>query len=123
MPDPDRNKLPRSLREIRQGAAGLVTGAEAELARVAGRVLDSVGLKGEGDVPARLRESVHELVLRAHKGREEVERRVDEGVKAALARVGRPMAEELETLRGRLEKVQERVDVLAQRRGRGDRTK
>ena len=119
MPDSDRNKLPRSLREIREGAAGLVTGAEAELARVAGRVLDSVGVKGQGDAPARIRESVHELVARAQKGREEVERRVDEGVKTALARVGRPIAEELETLRGRLEKVQQRVDALAQRRGRG----
>lgn len=115
MNEADRNKVPRSLREIREGAIELIAGAEAELQRVAGRVLDSIGLKGEGDVPARIRDSVNDLVDKARLHREEIERRVDEGVKQAAARVGRPIAEELGTLRARLEKVQERVEQLTRR--------
>ena len=60
------------------------------VARLAGafRLDGSVLLKGEGDVPARIRESVNELVDRARQRREELERRVDEGVREAAARYG-----------------------------------
>lgn len=116
MTDSDRKGLQQSMREIRESALGVISGAEAEIARLAHRVLDTVGVKGEGDAGARIRDTVGELVDRVKHNRAELERRVDEGVRAAVARVGRPIADELEGLRGRLEKVQHRVEELTRRR-------
>jgi hypothetical protein len=117
MSEAERKKLQQSLRELRDSARGLVSSAEAELTRVAARVVDGAR-KGEAEVPARVRETVHELVERVRRDRDELERRVDEGVRAAVARARRPIADELAQLRGRLENVQARLDEFARKRRR-----
>jgi hypothetical protein len=51
------------------------------------------------------------------KNREELERRVDEGVKTAVARVRAPIDKELASLKERVEKLQQKVE---QRRAGGN---
>jgi hypothetical protein len=46
----------------------------------------------------------------------DLERRVDDGVKSAVARVKQPLVTEIAALRGRVERLQKSVDELRQRR-------
>ena len=117
MSETERRSLQQSLRETWTGARGVISGAEAEATRAAHRALESVGLHVESEAQA-VKDALHELVERVRKNREELERRVDEGVKAAMARVHRPLADELRELRGRIEVVQKRVEHLASRTGK-----
>lgn len=117
MTDGDRKSLQQSLRETWMGALGVLSGAEAEVARTAHRWLGTVGLGVDGEPPATMKDAVHELVEAVKKNRSALEQRVDDGVKAAAARVGKPIQQELASLRGRLETLQQRVEALARKRG------
>lgn len=123
MTEGERKSLQQSIRDTWLGALGVLSDAEAELSRTAQRVLESVGLReGEGaqalGEPGResLRETARELVDRVRRNREALERRVDEGVRMAVARVHRPLALELANLRERVEQAQRRLEALAPRR-------
>jgi len=109
MGEADRKGLQESLREIRESALGMIGDAETEVSRIAHRVLEGLGWKGDAS------STVSDLVERVKRNRELLERLVDVGVRSAAARVSRPIAEELESVRGRLEAVQKRLDELAQR--------
>jgi hypothetical protein len=72
---------------------GAVTSAEAELARATARVRETFGLgddRASGDLFDRIR-----------RHREEFERKVDEGVHSAIARVRAPIDKESAALRAR----------------------
>ena len=120
MSEGERKSLQQSLRETWMGALGVISGAEAEATRAAHRVMESVGLHVESETQA-VKDALHDLVERVKKNRDELERRVDEGVKAAVTRVRGPISDDLQSLRGRLEKVQKRVEELASRKPRGHR--
>src|SRR6185503_18202590 len=85
MNEGERKTLQQSLRETWMGALGVLSGAEHEVSRAAQRVLESMGLSGEGE--HTVKDAVHDLVERVRRNRDAFERRVDEGVKAAVARV------------------------------------
>jgi len=119
----ERRTLQQSLRETWLGVLGVLTGADAEVAKAAGRLLESVGLRGEGEesphsTKEAAREAARELAERVKRNRDALERRVDEGVRAAVARVRKPIDEELASLRGRMEALQRKVDALSHRRSR-----
>ncbi len=116
MADPaEKRSLQQSLRETWLHALGVLGGAEQEATRAAQRVLESIGLAPD----AEGKTLVGELMQRVRRNREAFERRVDEGVKAAVARVRQPFVQEIASLRGRLEKVQRSVEELKERRARG----
>ena len=120
MTETDKKSLQQSLRDTWLNAMGVLTDAETEVAKAAHRVMESVGLRpgAEGEAPANVKEAVRDLYLRVRKNRDELERRLDEGVRAAVDRVNKPIAQELQSLRGRVEKLQRRVEEEIARRNR-----
>src|SRR4051812_10154220 len=114
MNEGERKTLQQSLRETWMGALGVLSGAEHEMARAAQRMLESMGLREGGE--HTVKDAVRDLVERVRKNRDVLERRVDEGVKAAVARVHRPLQHEVDLIRGRIEQVQKRLEELASRR-------
>src|SRR5262245_27756285 len=113
MTDADKKSLQQTLRETWMSALGVLTSAEGELQRATQRLLDSVGLR---DAPGIARTTVGELMARVKRNREVLERRVDEGVKAAVHRIRQPILDELVTLRSRVEQLQQRIELLQKRR-------
>lgn len=115
-----KKSLQQSVRETWMSALGVVTGVEGEVARATGRLLDSLGLPR--DEAGHL--AAGEIVARIRRNRDELERRVDEGVRSAVGRVRLPIAQEIAALRLRVERLQSKVEELAHRRrkrsGEGD---
>lgn len=113
MNDGERRTLQQSLRDAWMG---VLSGAETEATRAALRLYELAGLRPEGaEPPASIKDALHDLAERVKHNRDLLERRVEDGVKAAVARVHGPIQEELATLRTRLESVQRRVEALKQR--------
>ncbi|HEY7956254.1 MAG: hypothetical protein ACHQ17_14675 [Polyangia bacterium] len=73
------------------------------------RLMESLGLNPDNPLGV-------ELMARMKKNRDEFERRVDEGVKTAMARVRAPIDKELATLRSRVEKIQTRIEEQKKKR-------
>ncbi len=108
----DSRRLPDAAAEIVQDAwmnvLGVYHNAEHEVQRATTRLLEAFGL------PQTVGEPGHklgdELKARIRKNREELERKVDEGVRAAVARVRAPIDKEIAHLKSRVEKLQHKVD-------------
>lgn len=75
------------------------------------RLMESLGLNPENPLGV-------ELLRRMKKNREEFERRVDEGVKNAVAKVRAPLDKELAQLKMRVEKIQQRIEEQKQKRAK-----
>jgi hypothetical protein len=73
------------------------------------RLMEALGLNPENPLG-------RELIARVQRNRDALERRVDEGVKAAVARVRAPVDRELQAIRTRLEHVQARLDKRKSRK-------
>ncbi len=113
MNDGERKTLQQSMRDAWMG---VLNGAEADATRAAQRLFELTGLRPEGaEPPASIKDAMHDLVEHVKHNRDLLERRVEDGVKAAVARVHAPLQEELATLRTRLEAVQRRVEALKDR--------
>ena len=95
------------LRELWLGALGALSTAEGELHRLRERLREAtVGDEGlAADLLTRIRQSGEQL-----------ERRVDEGVRAALARATPPLSAEIAALNDRLNRLGQRIDEEARRR-------
>lgn len=77
------------------------------------KVAESLGLNPDAPLGA-------ELLARVKRNREEFERRVDEGVKKAVASVRAPIDKELAGIRARVEKLQQRIEEQVQKRQKKD---
>lgn len=107
MADDKEKRTPLSaLREAWLALTGVISTAESEVQK---RFYESLGLSPDADLGA-------ELLARVKKNRDEIERRVDEGVKSAIATVRAPIDKELGSLKQRIEKITERVDELTKRK-------
>ncbi len=73
------------------------------------RLMESLGLNPENPLGV-------ELLMRMKKNREELERRVDEGVKAAVAKVRAPIDKEIATLKSRVELITHKIEEQKQKR-------
>jgi hypothetical protein len=51
---------------------------------------------------------------------EGLERRIDDGIKSAVHRIRTPIAAEIAAMRGRVEKLSQRIEAIQQRRKRPD---
>ena len=106
--------VPPLLREAWLSVLGVFNQAEAEVNKATNKLFESLGVpadeKGEHHLAA-------EFMARMKKNREDIEKRIDEGVKAAVARVRAPIDKEIATLKTRLESLQTRFEEL-QKRGK-----
>lgn len=89
---PENNKLHQAWLSV----LGVFTSAEH-------RLMESLGLNPENPLGV-------ELLQRMKKNREEFERKVDEGVKSAVARVRAPIDKEIAQLKARVEKIQQKIE-------------
>jgi hypothetical protein len=107
MPDDKDKRTPlQAVRDVWMALTGVISSAESEVQK---RFHDTLGLPPDANV-------AQELMSRVRKNREEFERRVDEGVKAAVAKVRAPIDKEIAQLKQRVEKLQERIEAEKQKR-------
>ncbi|MDB4968410.1 MAG: hypothetical protein JWN44_4099 [Myxococcales bacterium] len=90
-----------AMREVWLTLTGAVSAAEAEVQK---RFYESLGLAPDANLAV-------EIMTRVKKNREEFERKIDEGVKAAVAKVRAPIDKEIASLKERVEKLQQKVDA------------
>ncbi len=107
----DSKSIPQSLRDAWLSVLGVFTSAEAEVGK---RIHEAFGVPEGAAFGA-------ELLARMKKNREEFERRVDEGVKNAIAKVRAPIDKELSTIKTRVERIQARIEE--QKRARAEKKK
>ena len=93
-----------AMRDAWMALTGALTAAESDLQK---RFYETLGLAPDANLTA-------EIVSRVKKNREEFERKIDEGVKAAVAKVRAPIDKEIASLKERVEKLQQKVDARRQ---------
>src|SRR5438105_4679044 len=125
MTDNDKKSLQQSLREAWMGALGLWTTAEEELFGAGHRIVKAFGRSrtatpgGEADANGEGGHAADagaagfpaELLRRLRKNQQQLERRVDEAVKTAVARVRDPLVAEVGALREQLERLAAKVEA------------
>ncbi len=113
-PRAPHENVPPLLREAWLSILGVFTQAEAEVSKATNKLFESLGVpadeKGEHHLAA-------EFMARVKKNREDIERRIDEGVKAAVARVRAPIDKEIATIKSRVEKLQAKLDKRPKKDG------
>ena len=116
MADPknDPRGFQHSVKEAWLSVLGVFNQAEAEVNKATNKLLESLGIPADENGEHHL---AAELMARMKKNRDDIERRIDEGVKAAVAKVRAPIDKEIASLKTRLESVQARFEEL-QKRGR-----
>ena len=101
----ESSKLNETVHDAWMSVLGVYQNAEHEVHRATSRLLEAFGTAtGES---ANLGA---EIISRVRKNREELERKVDEGVRAAVARARSPIDEEIALLKSRIEKLQTKLD-------------
>jgi hypothetical protein len=98
--DPKRTPL-AAMRDAWLALTGAIATAETEVQK---RFYETLGVSPDANLG-------EELMARVKKNREEFERRIDEGVKAAVAKVRAPIDKEIASLKQRVEKLQEKVEA------------
>jgi hypothetical protein len=89
-----------AVRDAWLALTGALSAAETEVQK---RFYESLGLAPDANLSV-------ELMNRVRKNREEFERKIDEGVKAAVAKVRAPLDKEIASLKERVEKLQAKVE-------------
>jgi hypothetical protein len=97
--DPKRTPL-KAMRDAWLALTGAIATAETEVQK---RFYETLGVSPDANLG-------EELLARVKKNREEFERRIDDGVKAAVARVRAPIDKEIASLKERVEKLQKKVE-------------
>jgi hypothetical protein len=108
--DKDKRTPLTALREAWFALTGALSSAESEVQK---RFYESLGLQPDANLAA-------EIVSRVKKNREEFERKIDEGVKATIARVRAPIDSEIASLKLRIEKLSEKIDSAKLKRKKKD---
>ncbi len=99
----DPRTIQQTMREAWLSVLGVFSSAEAEVQKATHKLFEAIGVPEGGDIR-------EELMARMRKNREEFERRIDEGVKSAVAKVRAPIDKEIATLKSRVEKLQARIE-------------
>lgn len=97
--DPKRTPL-AAMRDAWLALTGALATAETEVQK---RFYETLGVSPDANLGA-------ELMAKMKKNREEFERRIDDGVKAAVAKVRAPLDKEIASLKERVEKLQQKVE-------------
>jgi hypothetical protein len=103
-----RGQLQDAMHKTWMGIMGAFTSAEGEVHKATHRLLEALGVVDGG--------IANELRARIQKNRAAFEKRIDDGVKAAVDKVRTPIERELETLRNRMTQISARLDAERQKR-------
>ena len=95
------------LREAWLSVLGVFHSAESEVQKAAGRLIESFGLQSAEVSPQGI---AKELMARMKKNRDELERRVEEGVKVAFQKVREPIDREVVQIRARIEALGKKLE-------------
>src|SRR5690349_18701181 len=109
----DKRPLSDLLRETWMSVLGVISSAESELGRLAGRWIEIVGHPKE-----EAQNLVQELQQRMRANRLALERRVEEGVRAATDRLFEPVVADLDRLKARLDVIDSRLAEARRRKER-----
>src|SRR5947209_19881022 len=96
MPSGKEDDKENRLKSAWLSVLGAITSAEH-------RLMESLGLNPDNPLGV-------EILARMKKNREEFERKVDEGVKTAVAKVRAPIDKEIAQLKARVEKLQQKIE-------------
>jgi len=100
-PKDDGKRTPiAAVRDAWLALTGALATAETEVQK---RFYETLGVAPDANLG-------EELLARVKKNRQEFERRIDEGVKAAVAKVRAPIDKEIASLKERVEKLQKKVE-------------
>lgn len=108
-----RSSLSESLQRAWSEARTATASMEEELKRKLGQFLSRTGLQQGSEEVARL---ASDLSRRLQRNREEIERAVDETMRTAMTKVRDPLLEEIANLRGRAEKLAQRIERQVRRK-------
>ncbi len=104
----DRRSVSDFFQHLWTQALGTVSGAEEETQKLLGRVQAMAGWSQD-----EVKKQVQQFSERLTGQRREVERRLDDTVKQAVARVRVPRREEIAQLNARLDALSRRVEALS----------
>jgi polyhydroxyalkanoate synthesis regulator phasin len=104
--------LRETFREIWSLALVGLSAAEIEVERVLERAAEAAGLSSD-----EMKRQAHELGERLTSQRREIERAIEDAVRRAISHIKLPPAGEVAALTQRLERISERVEVIAKKRG------
>jgi hypothetical protein len=110
MTSDDKRSLPR---EAQRAFLQVVMSAEHELQRASQRLRESLGASQSSEDERSLAQL---FVDRARKQRDELELRIETEVQATLLKVRAPIDRELDAMRGRLERLGQKLDAMRTRR-------
>jgi hypothetical protein len=108
----DPRSLQQTVKEAWLSVLGVFTTAENEVNRATSKLLETMGIQPDAEGNHHV---AAELMARVKKNSAEIERKIDEGVKAAVTRVRAPLEKELASVKTRLEQMQARFDELQKR--------
>src|SRR6478609_11638574 len=103
--DPKRTPI-GAVRDAWLALTGAIATAETEVQK---RFYETLGVAPDANLG-------EELMARVKKNRQEFERRIDEGVKAAVAAVRAPIDKEIASLKERIEQITAKVEARAKRK-------
>jgi hypothetical protein len=110
----DPKNFQATVKEAWLSVLGVFNQAEAEVNKATNKLFESLGVpadeKGEHHLAA-------EFMARMKKNRDDIQKRIDDGVQATIAKIRAPIDKEIATLKGRLEQAQAKFEEL-QKRGR-----
>jgi hypothetical protein len=113
-PKTDPRGFQATVKEAWLSVLGVFNQAEAEVSKATNKLFESLGVpadeKGEHHLAA-------EFMARMKKNRDDIQKRIDESVQTAVAKIRAPIDKEIATIKGRLEQVQLKFEEL-QKRGR-----
>lgn len=101
------SSLSESLQRAWNDALAATASVEEDLKRKLGQFLSRSGLQHGSEEVARV---AADLSRRLQRNREEIERTFDETMRAAMTKVRDPLLEEIASLRGRAEKLAQRIE-------------
>jgi polyhydroxyalkanoate synthesis regulator phasin len=107
--------LRETFREIWSLALVGLSAAETEAERVLARVAEAAGLSSD-----EMKRQTHELGERLTSQRREIESAIDDAVRRAISHTRLPSAGEVEALSQRLERISERIEAIAKKKGGAD---
>jgi DNA anti-recombination protein RmuC len=101
------SSLSESIQRAWNDALAATVAVEDDLKRKLGQLLARTGLQQGSEELGRL---ASDLSRRLQRNREEIERAFDDAVRAAATKVRDPLVEEIAALRGRAEKLAQRIE-------------
>lgn len=101
------SSLSESLQRAWNDALAATASVEEDLKRKLGQLISRTGLQHGSEEVTRV---AADLSRRLQRNREEIERAFDETMRAAMTKVRDPLLEEIASLRGRAEKLAQRIE-------------